>query len=497
MKLCLLSILALVAGIAPASAITVVTPANGAQVTSPFNLTASTDTCDSKDAVAMGYSIDDGPTTIVPTSFSAKVVASQGPHILHVKCWGHRVHDHLPLNITVVSSTVPPPPPAATPAFSLAPGAYTSAQSVTLSDATAGAIIYYTTNGSTPTASSNTYSSAISVTAAETIKAIAVASGYSNSAVASASYTFTLSAATPTFSLAAGTYTSAQSVTLSAATPGATIYYTTNGTGPTTSSTQFTGTISVGTSEVIEAVAVAPGYTNSGLARADYIISSEKSGPTVPPNAISVTEIQQLPHWKFNHDPGTPGNSVGTMTLVSDPSLSGGAARFSNDFTDGGGEIYARSYANDPDATNFVYDNEVWIEEGSVVANLEMDNNQVMANGDTVIYAFQCAGDGGTWDYAGNLGTAAAPHVHWQHSTAPCNPADWATNMWHHVQISYVTYNSVWLDGVEAPINETIFSAFSLGWERGDLMTNFQVDGAPRASGSSVLYADNFTISRW
>jgi hypothetical protein len=71
------------------------------------------------------------------------------------------------------------------------------------------------------------------------------------------------------------------------------------------------------------------------------------------------------------------------------------------------------------------------------------------------------------------------------------------------VQISYsrddegnVSYHSVWLDGVEAPINETVNSAFKLGWSHGDLMTNFQVDGAG-SSGSSTLYLDNLTIYRW
>ena len=53
----------------------------------------------------------------------------------------------------------------------------------------------------------------------------------------------TTQAATPTFSPAAGTYSGAQSVTISDATSGATIYYTTNGTTPTTSSTKYTGTI--------------------------------------------------------------------------------------------------------------------------------------------------------------------------------------------------------------------------------------------------------------
>src|SRR6202034_84630 len=104
---------------------------------------------------------------------------------------------------------------APAPAFSPAVGTYNTAQSVTLSDSTAGAKIYYTTNGTTPTTSSTLYSGAISVGASETLSAIAVATGFSNSAVATAAYTITLPAATPTFSVAAGAYTSAQSVTIS------------------------------------------------------------------------------------------------------------------------------------------------------------------------------------------------------------------------------------------------------------------------------------------
>jgi len=63
-------------------------------------------------------------------------------------------------------------------------GTYTSAQSVTISDATAGATIYYTTNGVTPTTSSTIYSAAIAVSSTETLQAIATASGYSTSSVA-------------------------------------------------------------------------------------------------------------------------------------------------------------------------------------------------------------------------------------------------------------------------------------------------------------------------
>jgi len=79
-------------------------------------------------------------------------------------------------------------PTAATPSFSPAPGSYTSALNVTLSDTTAGAAIYYTTDGSTPTPSSTRYTSAIPVSSTTTIKAVAVATGYTNSAVAAGTY---------------------------------------------------------------------------------------------------------------------------------------------------------------------------------------------------------------------------------------------------------------------------------------------------------------------
>ena len=78
--------------------------------------------------------------------------------------------------------------------------------------------------------------------------------------------------AAPAFSVPAGSYTSAQTVSLSAPS-GATIYYTTNGQQPTTSSTQYTGPITVSSSEVIEAIAVETGFTDSAVAAMNYQIA--------------------------------------------------------------------------------------------------------------------------------------------------------------------------------------------------------------------------------
>jgi hypothetical protein len=83
--------------------------------------------------------------------------------------------------------------------MSPAPGTYTSAQSVTLSDTTPGAVIYYTLNGTTPTTSSAQFSpgTPLQISSSTTVEAIAVASGYSNSAVSSATYTIGSQGTTP------------------------------------------------------------------------------------------------------------------------------------------------------------------------------------------------------------------------------------------------------------------------------------------------------------
>jgi trimeric autotransporter adhesin len=195
-------------------------------------------------------------------------------------------YDDLPSvrGIEVIQSSAPPA--AATPSFSPAAGTYSSVQTVTISDATSGATIYYTINGTTPTTSSAVYSAPITVGATETLEAIAVASGHSTSAIATAAYTISLpTAAAPTFSPAAGTYPNAQTVTISDATSGAKIYYTTNGTTPTTSSTLYSGSITVSASETIEAIATAAGYSTSAVATAAYTITQSSGGDVLDINA--------------------------------------------------------------------------------------------------------------------------------------------------------------------------------------------------------------------
>jgi hypothetical protein len=163
-------------------------------------------------------------------------------------------------------------PPAAAPTFSPSAGIYQTTQSVTISDATPGEKIYYTTNGARPTVKSTPYTGVISVNSTETIKAIAVASGFIESPVASATYTIEPLAATPVFSPAAGTYRTAQSVTISDTTPGAIIHYTISGAQPTVKSPTYTAPITISKTETLKAIAVANGYAESATASGIYTI---------------------------------------------------------------------------------------------------------------------------------------------------------------------------------------------------------------------------------
>ncbi|HBI34195.1 MAG TPA: hypothetical protein DEA43_05010 [Candidatus Moranbacteria bacterium] len=236
---------------------------------------------------------------------------------------------------TTVTFSVLATETVATPVADPVGGTFPNAQVIYLSSTTADATIYYTINGSAPTTGSLVYDAGgVDVYDTTTIKAIAVKAGMIDSAVMTEIYTIgvvpvdgvcgsadgvavstapatnlcsagtaTTPAGTgpwtwsctgtdggtddscsaplleldqvvaPTSSPAAGTYTSVQSVTLSSATSGTTIYYTIDGSTPTTSSTLYSSAISIGSTTTLKAIAVKSGMTNSTVMSSAYTIS--------------------------------------------------------------------------------------------------------------------------------------------------------------------------------------------------------------------------------
>ena len=86
--------------------------------------------------------------------------------------------------------------------------------------------------------------------------------------------------ATPVFTPASGTYTETQTVSITCATEGATIHYTTDGTNPTTNSIVYTTPITIDTTTTVKAFAVMDGYDDSAIATAEYVIEDEPTPPT-------------------------------------------------------------------------------------------------------------------------------------------------------------------------------------------------------------------------
>jgi hypothetical protein len=170
-------------------------------------------------------------------------------------------------------------PQASAPAFSPAGGSYTVGFQLTMTSTTPNSSIYYTTDGSTPTNASTLYSGPVTVTDTTTFNAIAISEGYVQSVVSAATYTIQDQAAPPDVSPAAGTYSSAQSVKLTDTSTSPTIYYTTDGTKPTHSSTIYTAPISVTSTTTITAIASSPGMNDSPAVTAVF---------TINPNATTI-----------------------------------------------------------------------------------------------------------------------------------------------------------------------------------------------------------------
>lgn len=224
------------------------------------------------------------------------------------------------------------------------------------------------------------------------------------------------------------------------------------------------------------------------------------SGGNIPSNAAVSANLEDSGSWEYTHDGATSGWSSGS-TISPAYTPSGDVGReFYVRYSNYGGEIYHLSFGNDPNATHFVYDAYVYVEDPENVQNIEMDMNQVMSNGATVIYGAQCATASHSWEFSTMWGN----NPHWNPSNIPCNPASWSANAWHHVQIAshrdnsgVVTYDWVNLDGVQSYFsNAKGWAAKNLGWEHGDLLINFQLDGR-QGSGSITAFAHHVNVYRW
>lgn len=191
------------------------------------------------------------------------------------------------ISLTVLSAETQVELPLITPET----GTYGAAQTVSISCATSGAAIYYTLTGNTPvigTGFTKLYSGPFVVNQSITVKAIGVKAGLINSGISRSIITLSESfiVAAPVITPGTGSYSGQQSVTISCSTPGASIYYTTNGNVPSESLNSFTklytSSFLVNSTTTIRAFAFASGKVNSPVSVAVITITSPTTTVATP-----------------------------------------------------------------------------------------------------------------------------------------------------------------------------------------------------------------------
>ena len=178
--------------------------------------------------------------------------------------------------LTAVATKALEPVPCATPVISF----NNSTLEVSITCATASSTVYYTTNGTDPTASSTEYTEPFSVNSPTTVKAIATHATLASSSIAELSISQVV---TPTIQ-----NNGSNAISITCATEGATIYYTTDGANPTTSSTEYTVPLTEDVSNVtINAIAVKENMITSAMGSGT--VKLQCATPVITRNGLTFT----------------------------------------------------------------------------------------------------------------------------------------------------------------------------------------------------------------
>ncbi len=234
---------------------------------------------------AWGYNffgqLGDGTTTTRTTPVAVQglpaitAIAAGGYHALAlgvdgaVWAWGNNANGQLgdgtttsrPIPVQIANAGMVWKIP--TPVLSVVSGLYVTEQSVTVTSGDPGAVLRYTTTGVTPTDADATVGSgsAVSIPQSLTLKVRAFKPGAVVSEVAVGTYE--LKGVAPMLTPATGTYVTAQAVGISTTTQSATLRYTTDGSEPTSTSTAYSGAVTVSDTRTLKARAYRTGWTPS------------------------------------------------------------------------------------------------------------------------------------------------------------------------------------------------------------------------------------------
>jgi alpha-tubulin suppressor-like RCC1 family protein len=304
----------------------VITPAGGS-----FNVNQSVAITSATSGATIHYTTNGNePTTTDPTSVPVTVDHSL---TLKARAW----KSGLPTSGTASSNFILSP---VQPTVSPTPGTTTNpanVPTVTFSTTTSGASIYYTTDGSTPTESSELYTKPFVVDHTTTFNIVAFKSGWAPSTTKTATYTMNFGTlAAPTFDPGTDSYTGSVSISMSSPQSGATIRYTTgnpNNSTPGTSSPIYTGPVPVTATTTVRAKVFHPDYAPAGSAETSrtYTMTahtptfSNAAGSYAPGSTVTITAGQATDTLRMTID--------GTDPTTTSPTIATGTSIFLGNFT--------------------------------------------------------------------------------------------------------------------------------------------------------------------
>jgi len=271
---------------------------------------------------AIKYTTDgSAPSQSNGLTYTAPIEVSANVTIKAIAFKGGMVNSQVVSNQYIISS------PAASPEFTPKGGTYYYDQIVSITSATAGATIKYTLDGSAPSQINGIlYSAPITISQTSTVKAIAYKSGFGDSAITTAEYIMLPPpqprTEPPQFAPAAGTYADPQTVTLTCATDGATIKYTTDGTDPSLANGfEYSTPLTINQTTTIKAIAIKAGIRDSQIVSAVYEILAPVADPQFSPAAgtysgeqtINLTTATKNANIKYTLDGTDPSPSNGIV----------------------------------------------------------------------------------------------------------------------------------------------------------------------------------------
>lgn len=219
--------------------------------------------------------------------------------------------------------------------------------------------------------------------------------------------------------------------------------------------------------------------------------------PIIPVSAKSYGVLDNIANaqvpWNGKHDDATPGTVTNTVTAYIN-AVSG--RNFSFSYTAQAGCRFSLGLATDLTyPQHFCYESEIMFGDPSQILNMELDCNQVLADGRTCIMDCQCASVSGTFEFDG-----------WKPTRIVGNPQQWDGGF-HRIRIFWhrsADGNTVTFDGVEkdgvwmASGMQSSTRTVALNWKPlGLLMINFQIEGSSKTSGNVQANVRNMQVWSW